>query len=108
MDSGCGIYASDPEAYDVFKEVLHPVIKDYHKVSEVKHPKPDFADLNNLGFGDLDPDNEFIVSTRVRVGRSHASFGFPPVVNAEVKMSYNHIKKSQYFNWSIFFIDVIN
>lgn len=84
LDSGCGIYASDPEAYDVFKEVLHPVIKDYHKVPEIKHPQPDFGDLNNLGFGDLDPSGDFIVSTRVRVGRSHASYGFPPVVNAEV------------------------
>lgn len=106
MDSGCGIYASDPEAYDVFKEVLHPVIKDYHKVSEVKHPKPDFGDLNNLGFGDLDPDNEFIVSTRVRVGRSHASFGFPPVVNAEVKTP--DIKNPSNFMGQFFFIDVIN
>jgi hypothetical protein len=84
LDSGCGIYASDPEGYDVFEDVLNPVIKDYHKVAEIQHPKPDFGDLNNLGFGDLDPSGELIVSTRVRVGRSHASFGFPPVVNAEV------------------------
>jgi hypothetical protein len=84
LDSGCGIYACDPEGYDVFQDVLNPIIKDYHKVAEIQHPKPDFGDLNNLGFGDLDPSGELIVSTRVRVGRSHASFGFPPVVNAEV------------------------
>ncbi|XP_062591518.1 taurocyamine kinase-like [Saccostrea cucullata] len=91
LDSGCGIYASDPEAYDVFKEVLFPVIQDYHKVSEVKHPQPDFGDLNNLGFGDLDPSGEYIVSTRVRVGRSHASFGFPPVCNAEQRKEMEKI-----------------
>ncbi|XP_052708768.1 arginine kinase-like [Crassostrea angulata] len=84
LDGGCGIFASDPDAYEVFKEVLHPVIKDYHKVSEIKHSKPDFGDFNNLGFGDLDPSGDFIVSTRVRVGSSHASYGFPPMVNAEV------------------------
>jgi len=83
-DSGTGIYASDPAAYDDFAAVLHPVIKDYHKVDEVKHPQPDFGDIKNLGFGDLDPSGDYIVSTRVRVGRSHASFGFPPVCTKEV------------------------
>nr|BAB41096.1 arginine kinase [Cellana grata] len=82
-DSGVGIYASDPDAYTTFAEVLDPVIKDYHKVDSLNHPKPDFGDVDNLGFGDLDPSGELIVSTRVRVGRSHASYGFPPVLTKE-------------------------
>jgi hypothetical protein len=83
-DAGCGIFACDPEGYNVFQDILNPVIKDYHQLDEIQHPKPDFGDLNNLGFGDLDPSGEFIVSTRVRVARSHEGFGFPPVVNTEV------------------------
>ncbi|KAL5010474.1 hypothetical protein ScPMuIL_012779 [Solemya velum] len=86
-DSGVGIYAADPDAYNVFADVLHPVIKDYHKVSELKHPSPDFGDINNLGFDNLDPSNEYIVSTRVRVGRSHDSYGFPPVLDKEQRLS---------------------
>ncbi|XP_060070202.1 arginine kinase-like [Ylistrum balloti] len=78
LDSGCGMYASDPEAYDVFSEIFHPVIKDYHKVDQVSHPNPDFGDINNLGFGDLDPSKRYISSTRVRVGRSQAGFPFHP------------------------------
>lgn len=84
MDSGVGIYASDPEGYETFADVLDAVIKDYHKVDEVKHPKPDFGDLDNLGFGDLDPEGNMIVSTRVRVGRSHQGFPFPPSATKEV------------------------
>ncbi|XP_076089779.1 arginine kinase-like [Mytilus galloprovincialis] len=86
LHSHCGVYACDPEGYDTFADLLHPVIKDYHKVPEVKHPKPDFGDLSNLGFGDLDPKNEYILSTRVRVGRSHAAFAFPPVSSKEDKV----------------------
>jgi hypothetical protein len=84
LHSHCGVYACDPEGYDTFADILYPVIKDYHKVSDIKHPKPDFGDLSKLGFDDLDPKNEYILSTRVRVGRSHAAFAFPPVSSKEV------------------------
>uniref|UniRef100_A0A2C9JC99 Arginine kinase n=1 Tax=Biomphalaria glabrata TaxID=6526 RepID=A0A2C9JC99_BIOGL len=82
-DSGVGVYASDPDAYTVFAPLLDAVIKDYHKVSELNHPNPDFGDVDKLDFGDLDPEGNLIVSTRVRVGRSHDSYGFPPVLKLE-------------------------
>ena len=84
LKSHCGIYASDPDAYDTFSDVFYPAILDYHKVDKLYHPKPDFGDLNNLGFGDLDPKNEFINSTRIRVGRTHSNYGFPPTTTKEV------------------------
>jgi len=82
-DSGVGVYASDPEAYTTFAPLLDAVIKDYHKVDTLNHPNPDFGDVDKLDFGDLDPSGNMIVSTRVRVGRSHDSFGFPPVISKE-------------------------
>ena len=83
LDSGVGIYACDPEGYDTFAPVLDAVIMDYHKVKKVEHPAPDFGDLDNLDLGNLDPDNEMIVSTRVRVGRSHSGFPFPPAATKD-------------------------
>jgi creatine kinase len=54
-----------------------------------------FGDLDNLGFGDLDPDNNMIVSTRVRVGRSHDGFSFPPCSNKETRVEmFNKTKKA--------------
>jgi len=82
-DSGVGVYACDPDGYTVFAPLLDAVIKDYHKVDALNHPEPDFGDLEKLGFSNLDPSGEMIVSTRVRVGRSHDSYGFPPVLNKE-------------------------
>jgi arginine kinase len=73
-DSNCGLYAPDPEAYDVFAELFHPVIAEYHKV-DIATLKSihDLGDANNLE--DLPPHfAENIVSTRVRVGRTVKGF----------------------------------
>jgi hypothetical protein len=69
-DSNVGLYAPDPEAYDTFAEVFHPVIAEYHKVDVATlksvHDLGDAAQLEDL------PENyaSQIVSTRVRVGRT--------------------------------------
>nr|ADK73590.1 arginine kinase [Conus anemone novaehollandiae] len=85
-DSGVGIYACDPDGYTDFAPVLDKVIKDYHKVDGLNHPEPSFGE-DKIEFGNLDPENKFIVSTRVRVGRSHDSYGFPPVLTKEDRIA---------------------
>jgi creatine kinase len=92
LDSGVGLYACDPEAYTVFQPLFDAVIKMYHKVDKVEHPTPTFGDLENLGFGDLDPEGNMIVSTRVRVGRSHDGFSFPPCSNKEVGLCHEFMR----------------
>lgn len=77
-DSGVGIYAPDAEAYTTFADLFDPIIEDYHtgfKKTD-KHPAKDFGD--NSVFGDLDPTGEFVVSTRVRCGRSMEGYPFNP------------------------------
>lgn len=87
-DSGVGIYACDPEGYTTFAPVLDKVIKDYHKVDKLDHPSDcDFGDNEVSKWENLDPSGEMIVSTRVRVGRSHDSFGFPPVLTKEDRVN---------------------
>ncbi|XP_016905206.1 arginine kinase isoform X2 [Apis cerana] len=78
LDSGVGIYAPDAEAYTLFADLFDPIIEDYHggfKKTD-KHPPKDFGDVDSLG--NLDPANEFIVSTRVRCGRSLEGYPFNP------------------------------
>uniref|UniRef100_A0A1L8EGM9 arginine kinase n=1 Tax=Haematobia irritans TaxID=7368 RepID=A0A1L8EGM9_HAEIR len=77
-DSGVGIYAPDAEAYTVFADLFDPIIEDYHggfKKTD-KHPASDFGDVNS--FANLDPNNEFVISTRVRCGRSMQGYPFNP------------------------------
>ncbi|XP_074655962.1 taurocyamine kinase-like isoform X2 [Tubulanus polymorphus] len=97
LDSGTGIYAADAECYDTFGDLFQRVIKDYHKVEadEISHPAPDFGDIDNLPFGDLDPDNEYVVSTRVRVGRSIDQLPYPPMISSEERLSIeDNLKKT--------------
>ncbi|KAK7089089.1 hypothetical protein V1264_024297 [Littorina saxatilis] len=89
-DSGVGIYACDPDGYTVFAPVLDAVIKDYHKVDKLNHPTPNFG-KEKITFPNLDPSGEMIVSTRVRVGRSHDSYGFPPVITKEDRVNMEKI-----------------
>jgi len=77
-DSGVGIYAPDAEAYSVFADLFDPIIEDYHggfKKTD-KHPPKDWGDVDTLG--NLDPAGEYIISTRVRCGRSMQGYPFNP------------------------------
>nr|BAH56609.1 arginine kinase 2 [Neocaridina denticulata] len=78
LDSGVGIYAPDAEAYTLFAPLFDPIIEDYHVgfKKEDKHPAKDFGDLDK--FVNVDPEGEFVVSTRVRCGRSMEGYPFNP------------------------------
>ncbi|XP_045449392.1 arginine kinase [Melitaea cinxia] len=78
LDSGVGIYAPDAEAYTVFADLFDLIIEDYHNGFKKtdKHPPKNWGDVETLG--NLDPTSEFIVSTRVRCGRSMEGYPFNP------------------------------
>lgn len=78
LDSGCGIYAPDAEAYTVFAAIFDPIIEDYHmgfKQTD-RHPPSDWGDMSSLG--NVDPTGKYVVSTRVRCGRSVDGYPFNP------------------------------
>jgi arginine kinase len=77
-DSGVGIYAPDAESYTVFADLFDPIIEDYHggfKKTD-KHPAKNWGDVDTLG--NLDPTGEYVISTRVRCGRSMEGYPFNP------------------------------
>ncbi|UYV61511.1 F46H5.3 [Cordylochernes scorpioides] len=80
LDSGVGVYAPDAEAYTLFKELFDPIIEDYHEgfKSSDKHPPKDFGNLDELV--NVDPDGQFVISTRVRCGRSLQGYPFNPML----------------------------
>ncbi|OTF74272.1 Group 20 mite allergen-like protein (Arginine kinase-like) [Euroglyphus maynei] len=76
-DSNIGVYAPDPEAYQVFADLFNRIIEEYHGFGpDERHPASDFGKLTD--FIDLDPENKFIVSTRIRCGRSVKNYPFNP------------------------------
>ncbi|ODM97523.1 Arginine kinase [Orchesella cincta] len=83
LDSGIGVYAPDADSYLVFEDLFNPIIEDYHVgfTKDDKHPASDFGDLSS--FVNVDPEGEFVISTRVRCGRSLQGYPFNPCLNEE-------------------------
>jgi len=96
LDSGCGIYAPDAEAYTTFKELFDPIIQDYHggfKPTD-RQPPTDLGESHLSELKDLDPEGKYIVSTRIRCGRSLQGYSFNPcLTEANYKEMEGKVKK---------------
>merc|ERR1719333_1871368 len=78
-----GLTAGDEESYEVFKELFDPVTvarQGYdHKVKE----QPTNMDISQLSTTDIDPEGKYVLTTRVRTGRSVRGFRLPPSITFE-------------------------
>ena len=72
-----GATAGDEESYELFKDFFDPVISDRHAgyAADAKHPTD--LDFTKITGGDFDP--EYVLSSRVRTGRSIRGLKLPPV-----------------------------
>ncbi|CAL7944540.1 unnamed protein product [Xylocopa violacea] len=79
-DSNVGVYAPDQHAYDVFAPLFDPVIEEYHAgfTSNDVHPDLDWGTPEDLG--DLDPEGQFLISTRIRCARSVDGYPLNPTM----------------------------
>jgi arginine kinase len=87
---------ADQECYEVFRDFFDAVIRDYHKVAtaQIAHPPSDLGDENNLPFGIVDPTEKYVVSTRVRVGRTIKGFAFAPLITKEDRIKLENLISS--------------
>lgn len=81
-DSSIGVYAGDEETYATFAPLFDPIIEDYHGVSK------NDAHKSNLNPDDLhapnpDPEGDYVISTRIRVGRNVAGLPLGPAISRE-------------------------
>ncbi len=84
-DSSIGVYAGDPESYTMLAPIFDPVIMDYHNYEMSGH-KSVFS-LIGLLIENLDPKGEYVVSTRIRVGRNFAKYAFPSAISSADRAS---------------------
>ena len=85
-DSSIGVYAGDEESYSVFAPLFDPIIKEYHGFSKSDMHK------SNLNPDDLeapnpDPAGEYVLSTRIRVGRNIKNMPLGPAISKEQRDS---------------------
>lgn len=82
IDSGIGVYAGDEESYTTFAALFDAIIEEYHGFGTKDKHK---SNLNpdDLNAPNPDPDGDFIVSTRIRVGRNVANLPLGPAISKE-------------------------
>merc|ERR1740127_291854 len=82
-----GLTAGDEESYTVFAELFDPVISDRHNGYGVDGTQPTDMDISKISDVDIDPFNKYVLTTRVRTGRSIRGFKLPPVISFEERRS---------------------
>jgi len=82
IDSGIGVYAGDLESYELFGALFNPIIEEYHGYSTEDTHQSDL-DPSHLNAPNPDPDGEYILSTRIRVGRNVANLPLGPAITTE-------------------------
>lgn len=87
-DSSIGIYAADVEAYNVFSDLFDPIIEECHIgfAKDAVHPELNWGDPTTLQ--NLDPENKYIVSTRIRCARSIEGY---PLVGKMAEQQFRDI-----------------
>ena len=83
-DSSIGIYAGDMESYDCFSPVLLPIIEDYHQLDPGWSHK---LGMQEVILPDLDPEQIFIRSSRIRVARNLGRFPFSGNMNTDQRLA---------------------
>merc|ERR1711988_155403 len=76
-----GMTAGDEESYTVFKSLFDPVISARHNGYAPDAVQPTNMDLTQLSDTDIDPAGKYVLTTRVRTGRSVKGFKLPPVIS---------------------------
>ncbi|KAI6229632.1 Arginine kinase [Aphelenchoides besseyi] len=81
LSAGIGVYAADYESYKVFAKLFDPIIEEYHGFGpNQKQPPVDLGEKHLSEFPPIDPKGDFIISTRIRCGRTLDSYPFNPLL----------------------------
>jgi creatine kinase len=75
-----GMVACDEDSYEVFAELFDPVISARHGGYAPDRIQPTNMDLTQLSDTDIDPECKYVLTTRVRTGRSIRGFRLPPAI----------------------------
>merc|ERR1719217_2019390 len=76
-----GMTACDEESYEVFKELFDPGISARHNGYAADATQPTNLDISKLSDTDIDPAGKYVLTTRVRTGRSVKGFKLPPTIS---------------------------
>lgn len=88
-DSSIGVYAGDKDSYTVFASLFDPIIQEYHGFSKNDSHQSNL-DAEDLLASNPDLEGDYILSTRIRVGRNLADFPLGPAISKEQRDEIEH------------------
>uniref|UniRef100_A0A7S3G149 Arginine kinase n=1 Tax=Palpitomonas bilix TaxID=652834 RepID=A0A7S3G149_9EUKA len=75
--SSVGIYAGDEDSYVQFADIFDPIIDDYHGGYDKNGKHKRNLNAKDIPAENVDPRGDFVVSTRIRVGRNLSGLPLP-------------------------------
>ena len=86
-----GMVAGDEESYETFKLIFDPVIDQRHGgyPADAKHTTD--LDYSKLSDEAIDPEGKYVISTRVRTGRSIRGIPLPPSVSKDQRREIERV-----------------
>jgi len=78
-----GMTAGDAECYELFAPLFDPVISARHGGYPADGKQPTNLKIDEISDTDIDPECKYVLTTRVRTGRSVVGFKFPPAIEFE-------------------------
>ena len=86
-----GMVAGDEDSYQTFKLLFDPVIDQRHGgyAADAKHNTD--LDYNKLSNSVIDPEGKYVISTRVRTGRSIRGIKLPPSCSKEERREIERV-----------------
>lgn len=88
-----GCMAGDYESYQIFKPFFDPVIREYHDFSPTSRHTTDIDPGHLKSQPNLDPNSEYVLSTRIRVSRSISGLPFPPASSRGQRRTVEDVSK---------------
>jgi len=86
-----GLVGGDEESYTLFKDLFDPVISDRHNGFAADAVHPTCLDLSKVHTTKLDPSGKYVLTARVRTGRSIRGFRLPPACQFEERRQLEKI-----------------
>merc|ERR1719261_1254465 len=86
-----GVLFGDADSVTVFEELMHPVILARHDLTDaaLPHPPPNLDGSKLIDHSGI--DEKYVISTRVRTGRSIRGFPLPPSISADQRKELEEI-----------------
>jgi len=95
---GVGITAGDEESWDLFKDVMYPIISGWHKWDPEKNDHKSDLDASKIKMSEqqIEDFNKMVVSTRIRAARNVSGYSLPAGTDAKDRASVEKLLKEAF------------